>query len=161
MLANSFGIVIAPDARMAVFSFIFAFASGALLSVQAGSNSQLKKSLGPLPALIVNYFVGVSCIVLCLVFKREAVPGLSKMSSVPWWGWIGGICGAVYGLAAVVLASRMGAATLMALVVTGQLICSVVLDHFGWVGFDVHPAGLWRILGCALMVAGLILIGRF
>jgi bacterial/archaeal transporter family-2 protein len=74
---------------------------------------------------------------------------------------LGGLFGVLYGLAAVMLGSQMGAATLMALVVTGQLVCSVVLDHFGWIGFDPHPAGVWRIMGCILMVAGLALIARF
>jgi bacterial/archaeal transporter family-2 protein len=67
----------------------------------------------------------------------------------------------VYGLAAIVLASQLGAATLTALVVTGQLLCSVVLDHFGWLSFDVHPASWPRIAGCILMVLGLILIAKF
>jgi transporter family-2 protein len=42
----------------------------------------------------------------------------------------------------------------LALVVTGQLVSSVVLDHFGWVGFTEHTAGLGRIAGCVLMMAG-------
>jgi transporter family-2 protein len=114
-----------------------------------------------MPAMIVNYLVGISCILLYTAFRKDAVPVLSKAGSVPWWGWSGGMFGAIYGIAAVILASRMGAATLTALVVTGQLICSFVVDHFGWLGFDVHPAGIWRVVGCGLMVAGLFLIGRF
>ena len=49
----------------------------------------------------------------------------------------------------------------MALVVTGQLLCSVLLDHFGWVGFEIHPAGWGRIIGCLLLVAGFALVARF
>ena len=63
-------------------------------------------------------------------------------------------------VAAVLLARELGAATLMSLVVTGQLICSVVLDHFGWVGFTEHAAGMGRIVGCLLMLAGFFLIAR-
>jgi bacterial/archaeal transporter family-2 protein len=47
---------------------------------------------------------------------------------------------------------------LTALVVTGQLIYAVVLDHFGWLAFEVHPASVWRLLGCGLMIVGLVLI---
>jgi transporter family-2 protein len=63
---------------------------------------------------------------------------------------VGGLFGAVYGLAAILLASQMGAATMTALVVTGQLVCAVVLDHFECVGFDVHPARVGRLIGCGL-----------
>lgn len=147
---------------MGWLSFMFALAAGAFIAVQAGSNSQLKKSLGvPMPAVIVNYLVGLTCILLYSLAKREPLAVFSKAGAAPWWGWMGGLFGAVYGVAAVILASQMGAATLTALVVTGQLVCSVALDHFGWMGFDVHPATVWRMVGCGLMIAGLVLIAKF
>lgn len=143
-------------------AWIFAFVAGTLITCQVGSNTQLKKSLGqPLPALLVNYVVGVTAVFLYTFIKQVPIPSGAKAFQTPWWGWLGGLFGAVYGLTAIVLASQLGAATLTALVVTGQLICSVILDHFGWLSFDVHPASWPRIAGCALMVIGLILIARF
>ncbi len=143
-------------------AFLFALVSGALISTQVGSNSQLKKSLGqPLPALLVNYVLGILAVLVYTLAKRVPVPPIGNAVQTPWWGWLGGLFGAVYGLTAIVLASQLGAATLTALVVTGQLVCSVGLDHFGWLSFDVHPASMGRIAGCALMIASLILIARF
>ena len=92
---------------------------------------------------------------------RTPWPSLSSLAGRPWWGWLGGALGAVYAVATVLLARELGAAPLTALVVTGQLVCSVVLDHFGWVGFTEHTAGLGRIAGCVLMVGGFFLIARF
>jgi len=89
------------------------------------------------------------------------VPSLEKAVQAPWWAWIGGLFGAVYGVAAVILARPLGAATLTALVVTGQLVGSVTLDHFGWVGFEMHPASWGRLAGCALMIVGLVLVAKF
>jgi bacterial/archaeal transporter family-2 protein len=68
---------------------------------------------------------------------------------------------AAYAVGTVLLARELGAALLTALVITGQLVCSVILDHFGWVGFTEHAAGIGRIAGCFLMVAGFILIARY
>lgn len=69
--------------------------------------------------------------------------------------------GILYGLSVVFLANRMGAATLIAAVVTGQLVFSVVVDHFAWIGFDAHSASPLRIVGCLAMIAGLALIAKF
>ena len=69
--------------------------------------------------------------------------------------------GAAYAVATVLLARELGAASLTGLVVTGQLVCSVLLDHFGWMGFTEHTAGIGRIVGCLLMVAGFFLIARY
>ena len=143
-------------------AWLFAFIAGALITCQVGSNTQLKKSLGqPLPALTVNYVLGIAAVFLYTLLRQVPFPSTEKAFQTPWWGWFGGIFGAVYGLAAIILASQLGAATLTALVVTGQLLCSVILDHFGWLSFDIHPASWARIAGCALMVGGLILIAKF
>ena len=147
---------------MAWVSSVFALVAGALITVQVGSNTELKKSLSqPLPALLVNYILGFTAVLVYTLAKRVDVPSLGKAVQTPWWGWLGGPAGAVYGLAAIILASQIGAARLTALVITGQLVCSVILDHFGWLSFDIHTAGFGRIAGCALMIIGLILIAKY
>jgi len=94
---------------MSWLSFAFAFVAGAFITIQAGSNSQLKKSLGvPMPALIVNYLLGISCIALYMLLKREPVPAMERAAEAPWWSWTGGMFGALYGVAAVLLARPDG-----------------------------------------------------
>jgi transporter family-2 protein len=135
---------------------------GALITVQIGSNARLKEAFGEaLPAVIVSSSLGVILLVAVTLSARTAWPSLPNVAGAPWWSWLGGALGAVYAVATVLLARKLGAATLTALVVTGQLICSVVLDHFGWVGFTQQAAGMGRIVGCLLMVAGFFLIARF
>jgi uncharacterized membrane protein YdcZ (DUF606 family) len=58
---------------------VFAFIAGTLITCQVGSNSQLNKSLGqPLPALIVNYVMGLAAVCLytfnldCEVLKQNS-----------------------------------------------------------------------------------------
>ena len=55
----------------------------------------------------------------------------------------------------------MGSAVFTGATLTASLITSVVLDHFGLIGFRQHSASPLRMTGCALMVAGLWLITRF
>lgn len=147
---------------MGWIAFVFALVAGAAITVQAGSNSQLKKSLhDPIGALIVNYILGMASAIIIALFARIHLPSADQVSSTPWWAWTGGVLGIFYGLSVVFLASRMGAATLIGTVVTGQLVFSVIVDHFGWVGFDIHRASPLRIAGCGLMIAGLALIAKF
>lgn len=142
--------------------FAVALLVGALITVQTGSNARMKEAVGEaLPAVIVNSSLGVILLVAVTLGTRTPWPSLPSLAGVPWWGWLGGALGAIYAVATVLLARQLGAAPLTALVVTGQLVCSVVLDHFGWVGFTEHAAGGARIVGCLLMVAGFFLIARF
>jgi transporter family-2 protein len=142
--------------------FAAALLAGALITVQTGSNARLKEAFAEaLPAVIVSSSLGIIVLVAMTVSARTPWPSLPSIAGTPWWGWLGGALGAVYAVTTVLLARELGAATLTALVVTGQLVCSVVLDHFGWVGFNEHAAGIGRVVGCLLMVAGFFLIARF
>ena len=147
---------------MIAFYLAAAFVAGALVTVQTGSNARLKDALGhPVPAVIISSAIGIGALLIVMAVARIPVPAIQYVAVAPWSAWIGGLLGAVYAMAVVLLAHHLGAGTLTALAVTGQLVCSVVLDHFGLLGFEQHAAGVWRILGCLLMLAGLVLIWRF
>jgi transporter family-2 protein len=72
--------------------------------------------------------------------------------------WTGGIFGAIYIAASIFLVSRLGAATVIALLIAGQLIGSIVFDHFGLFGLPEHHVTLPRALGAALLLGGAILV---
>ena len=59
-----------------------------------------------------------------------------------------------------VVGPRLGAATLLSLIVLGQLLTSLLVDHFGWIGFPAHPLSLVRLAGAVLLFAGVVLITR-
>ena len=51
--------------------------------------------------------------------------------------WTGGIIGAVYVCCVIILAPKIGAANTLGLVVGGQMVLAIILDHFGLLGFAV------------------------
>ncbi len=82
---------------MGWIAFIFALVAGAAITVQAGSNSQLKQSLhDPIGALVVNYVLGLMCVVLVALIARVPTPAAEKIGSTPWWAWMGGVLGILY-----------------------------------------------------------------
>jgi transporter family-2 protein len=127
--------------------------------VQSGSNAALNKALAqPILAALVVAAANVAVYAAMIPVLGLSWPGSERIAQVPWWGWIGGFLGGLYVLAAVLFAERLGAAVFTGLVVTASIVTSIALDHFGWVGFAPHAAGLWRVIGGALMIGGLILV---
>jgi bacterial/archaeal transporter family-2 protein len=61
-------------------------------------------------------------------------------------------------LGSIVTAPKLGAATLVALILAGQAIASLLVDHFGWVGFEEHPITAVRVVGVLLLAGGVALI---
>jgi transporter family-2 protein len=141
---------------------LFGFLAGAMLPVQFGINAQLAEWIdSPLRATLVSFAVGtLVLLVAALVFAR-GWPGAERVGNAPWWVWAGGLLGAFYVLGSVVAAPKLGAATLVAVILAGQAAASLAVDHYGWVGFDENPVTPGRLAGIALVAVGVALVRVF
>jgi len=140
--------------------FLLAIITGVALPVQAGVNTQLRGALGhPALAATVSFFVGTVALAAYVVAARLSIPA-GVLNRTLWWHWSGGLIGAFFIACAIILAPRLGAATLVGAIVAGQMVASLVLDHYGLVGYPQHPMNLWRLAGVALVLGGVFLIQR-
>ena len=146
-----------------IFLYGFALLAGIASAIEPGQNAGLAKSLArPLLAGVVSRVISIATIaVIMLVTKQYGWPGMDRLAQVPWWAWYGGVLSAILALAQLYVSKKVGAATFLGLIVTAGVVTSILLDHFGLVGFKVHEASVWRILGGALMIGGVALVARF
>ncbi|HEY8052346.1 MAG: DMT family transporter [Steroidobacterales bacterium] len=141
--------------------YAIAFTAGVTLIIQVGVNTTLRNALGsPVIAGLVSFVVGSAAIGAFVLLTRTPWPARSQFSGVPLWAWSGGALGAFYVISTVVTGPRLGAATLLALVVLGQLVTALAVDHFGWLGFPQHPLSFVRVTGAVLLFGGVLLITR-
>jgi transporter family-2 protein len=141
---------------------LFAFAAGAALPVQFGINAQLSSWLdSPVRAAFVSFLTGAIILAVAAALLFKPLPSGTRLGHAPWWVWVGGAFGAFYVVASIVAAPRLGAATVVAVIVAGQSIASVVVDHFGWVGFEPRHVSAGRLVGMALVGAGVALVRFF
>jgi transporter family-2 protein len=147
---------------MVILYLLFALVAGAALPVQAGVNSELARWVGsPIRASFVSFAVGTIALFLLSVAIFKPLPSGARLAEAPWWVWVGGGLGALYVAASIVTAPRLGAATLVAAVVAGQVVASLLVDQFGWVGFPEHPVSAGRVVGLASVFAGVVLVRVF
>ena len=150
---------------MQVLLVAFTIVAGLLNTVQTGTNATLNRSLGApvwaAAAVGTATFLTTLLAALTVMIFAGQRPTAEAIAGVPWWAWTGGMLGAVYVLATVLVADKVGAATFMGITVTVAIVTSLAMDHFGLLGFEVHRAGFARIVGGILMLAGLGLIAKF
>ncbi|MBE7106773.1 DMT family transporter [Bacillus cereus] len=146
---------------MWILFLIFAFLAGLALPIQFSINAQLRTVVGsPLVAATISFLVGAITLFTVSLFKVGFSFNKSIISA-PWWVWTGGILGAFYVLATIILIPRIGAGTTVALVLAGQIVASVLIDHFGLINVPVHLLSLPRMLGAILVILGVVLIQKF
>lgn len=145
---------------MKIMSLCIAVIVGALLPLQALVNARLGQSThGALFASLASFCVGSIALLCCWLVLRPVAIDIGTLARVPWWAWSGGLIGALFVVAATVLVPRLGAASLICVVVFGQMLGSLLLDHFG-VLHPRQPIDPLRVGGVLLVAIGALLVVR-
>ena len=140
---------------------LVALVVGATVPVQSGSNVMLARYAGhSLYAAFTNTAVATLALAIALFALRVTPPSASSLAQAPWWSWMGGLYGASLVLSAIVLAPRLGATTYVAATIAGTMVASLVVDHYGLIGFPRQEVSGSRIVGVLLLGAGVLLIYR-
>ncbi len=145
----------------AALPVVLAVVAGVSVVIQQVLNANLRTALHSAAwSGFVSYFVGIVCMALLAIVLRDPVPSVAVAGRIPWWAWSGGLFGAVFIGLAIFVVPQLGAATFIALLVAGQMLASITLDHFGWLGLAQRSIDLPRLAGAALLIAGVVLIRR-
>ena len=134
--------------------------AGAATALQAPINARLATAVGSaVNASLVSFAVGtIALIGLALILQVR--PDMAAARALPWYAWIGGLCGVIFVIAATWGVPRLGVAMTITLMVAGQLLLGLVLDHFGAFGAPRQPVNLTRMVGVALVIGGVLLVRR-
>jgi transporter family-2 protein len=135
--------------------------AGATLALQVGMNATMRGHAGsPMAAALVNFAIGTLFLVVAVAAGRGGFAGIAQAAGAPWWAWGAGILGGLYIAASAAFGPMIGGATFLALIVAGQMIAALTLDHYGLLGFPVRPLDATRLVGALLVVGGMILLAR-
>ena len=136
-------------------AYLLGITAGFGISLQIGMNSQLRRVLGSAySAALVSFLVGTTALIAMVLATRAPLPSRATFAAVPLWAWFGGLCGAFYVAISTIVAAELGAASLLALALAGQLAMALVIDHFGWLGLPENPITWVRLAGVGLVASG-------
>ena len=136
------------------------FLAGGMVAIQAPTNAMLAKAGGsPVLAALISFAVGTAALFAVWLASHNR-PNPSAFADVPWYGWIGGLYGAIFVGVAAYAVPKIGVASLIMIGIAGQIVMSLWLDHIGALGLQRAPINLGRIAGALLVLAGVILVRR-
>lgn len=136
----------------------FTLGIGIALTIQTAINTQLREYLtSPLQAAFLSFLIGTLVLAVMVLLQSAEKPGLQQLVQIPWFLWLGGFLG-VYAISfSIYTAPKMGFLTFSGVVIFGQLLMSMLLDHFGWLGTEKAPVNWQRLLGGIVIFVGVIL----
>ena len=134
--------------------------AGGATALQAPTNARLATAVAsPVNAAFISFAVGTTVLgILAAVLHTR--PDMAATRALPWYAWLGGAYGACIVVAAAWGVPRLGVAMTITLMVGGQLLLSLALDHFGALGVPRQPLNIGRVAGVGLVLAGVLLVRR-
>jgi len=139
-----------------IFFVVLMVIAGWMFGIQSSINGSLGKRIGVYESAFFSFLLGtVVLLVLVLVIGKG---NLLSITEVPRWQMIGGILGVIVVTSMVVAVPHIGVASAVFAVMFGQIMISIVIDHFGLFNAPVIPFDMFRLAGILLTITGLLLI---
>ena len=140
-----------------MYNLVTAICIGILLVIQTGINNTLRGYLQS-PILTALFSVFISTLSLLILLILNPLPDV-KLKDIymnnPLWIWTGGILGAFIVLGYINTAPKLGAYYLVILVIFGQVLSSLLIDHMGILGYQQNPINIYKIIGALLILLGI------
>ena len=132
------------------------FAAGIGIPIFAALNAGLGQQLGgPLAATAVTFAIGL--VIALALLLLTGLPDRSTLTFEQPWLWVGAVFMLFYGTSVAFAAPKIGLGNAIFFVLLGQIVAAAAIDHFGWLGTIQSSLTPKRLLGIAVMAAGLYL----
>ncbi len=141
---------------------LLALIAGMVLPAQGAINSKLAVSMqNPILSAFSSFIIGTIALFLYVLISGIPLSQMAGARHAPLISWTGGILGAFFVTFTILSVPRLGVALTFSLVILGQMLVTLPMDHFGFLGIAVREISLPRIIGVLLVIAGTILIRIF
>ncbi|MGB1236741.1 MAG: DMT family transporter [Pseudomonadales bacterium] len=138
----------------------FAMIAGAMIPLQGALNARLGAAMvHPMQATLVSYLGGTLACVMVLLWAQASLPDYKRLASIDWYLYCGGFLGAVFVSGMLYLMPKIGIANMLGAAILGQLVMSLIFDHFGLAGIRVEINSN-RVIGVVLLMAGVYFLQR-
>lgn len=144
---------------MKYYYLLLAVVAGMMMPTQGAINNRLAHFVeSPILASFVSFCVGTVGLLLYLIATGVSFYPLIHAKNAPTIAWLGGLLGAFFVTTTTFLVPRLGVALTFSLFILGQMMITLVIDHYGFMGVPAKSINLMRILGVTLIVLGVILV---
>jgi transporter family-2 protein len=142
------------------FIYLFAFVIGILLPLQALINNQLRNNIGGsvMVSAFISFLTGALILFIAALILKEKFPTFNQFRSLKLWQLSGGLLGAIFVFGTIYLAPTIGTASMLSLIIAGQLLSSLIFDATGFLDVPLKEISLTRIIGATLVITGALLI---
>ncbi len=132
---------------------IMATLDGVLIGLMVVLNGLLASKTGNTLSLVIIHGVGFLGSIVLLIGSRTH---LKSIKGLPYYLFIAGALGIFTVLFNNISFLELGATLTLCLNLLGQLLASMIIDHFGLLGQQINKVNFIKLLGVGIMILGII-----
>jgi bacterial/archaeal transporter family-2 protein len=133
---------------------------GGAVALQAPINSHLGKAVGTFQAAFLSFAIGTVALLVIAALSKGGLAGVRHATEPPWYYLTGGLLGVCYVSTVLVTVRTLGAGGVTAATIAGQLTLAVIIDQLGILHVAQRSITVSRLVGIALLAAGVFLVVR-
>ncbi len=135
-----------------IIFYVIMLVVGFVVAFQVGINTELSRMLGSnVWAAVVSFMVGFLALLAYALIVRQPFY-VKKLTEIPVYYYLGGLLGALFVLSTIMLFPRIGAVNIVIFTVLGQMIGTLLIDHYGWFG-AIQSSINWQKVASLLLMA--------
>lgn len=145
-----------------MIAYALAFFAGVSVAVQIALNNTLTSYVSRGWVILISHLGGVLVMVALLIpygsTSTNSAAIVSGLKSAPWYTFMGGLCGVLIVGSVLFSMKTLPLATVLSMVVAGEMFMSIVIDHFSIAGSQGVEISMGRLTGGVLICAGTYLL---
>jgi len=141
-----------------ILTYLVGLLGGVAVGIQSPIAASMGQKIGGTAGSFMVHLSGMILSGLLLIFRGGE--NIHSWQQLPWYAFLSGGFGLILFLTINYTLPRVGSTMMITLIIVGELLLGVVVDHFGWFGVVVRPIDFPKIAGVLLLFAGSYLISR-
>lgn len=136
-------------------NYLISILTGIVLSIMVVLNGDLGNATGNYISSVIIHFVGLIGIIILLVVTKSKIKNLK---GIPFYMFSGGLIGILTVLFTNISFTNLGVSLTVSLALLGQLVTSIVIDHFGYFDLEVNKFEKKKIIGLGIIILGIFIM---
>lgn len=128
---------------------------GGIIAFMIYFNGILASSIGNYTSNVIIHSIGLILVLTILIIKRWKINFVKGIPSLLYTGGAIGICNVVFANIGI---NEIGATLTIALGLLGQVLSSLIIDHFGLLSVKQIKFNRKKIIGISLMLIGIVIM---
>ena len=138
-----------------IMNYIISIFTGALLALMISLNGTVGEASGNYASSVIIHVIGLIGIIVVLIATKSK---FKNLKSVPFYMYLGGLVGVLTVIFSNISFSTLGVSLTVSLGLFGQLITSIVIDHFGFFNIPVNKFNKKKIIGLVIILIGILVM---